>query len=498
MKRVPLSAEDREFFAVLSNAIVMNPFSEGRSELLQELGALDPSEAWDLDTGAYGLVTEVNRRIEKLERAGANTLAHFPPEDRSMIERIFLYQIYHSLVPDLDGHIVEELRAPQSKKSVPFAPRALEAMVRRGIEEDAASRYFAYAYQLRRAFHFIVDLLVGGSDSIRQLRLKLWNCVFTYDLRNYESMFIERMEDFSTLLLGETGTGKGQAAAAIGRSGFIPFDPRTNEFVAGFDDVFNSTNLTRFTESLIESELFGHCKGAFTGAISDHQGLLERCSPYGSLFLDEIGDASVHVQIKLLEVLHNRTFTPVGSQQVHKFAGRVIAATNRPLAELRRGGKFRDDFFYRLSSDVVHVPTLRQRITESPGELELLVTRIIARMVEGESAEIVDRVLENLCKRLPPGYAWPGNVRELEQAIRSILMTGEYKPESFSDSMAPEAVLAQQFLQGAVTAEKLLTSYCALLYRQIGTYEGVAHRVGLDRRTVKSYVEKDEHSNEKN
>jgi transcriptional regulator with PAS, ATPase and Fis domain len=188
------------------------------------------------------------------------------------------------------------------------------------------------------------------------LRLHLWQNVFTGEVRLYERYLWNRMEDFSTLLLGETGTGKGTAAAAIGRSSFIPFDEKQGRFAESFMRGFISMNLSQFPETLIESELFGHRKGAFTGAVEAHQGVLARCSEYGAIFLDEIGDVPVPVQIKLLQVLQERQFCPVGSHEPARFRGRVIAATNRPLDKLREQGLFRDDFFYRLCSDIIHVP----------------------------------------------------------------------------------------------------------------------------------------------
>src|SRR5204862_217403 len=169
--------------------------------------------------------------------------------------------------------------------------------------EERAVRFFALFFQLRRAFHFIERSLAGECESMRRLREALWNNVVTHDMRGYEAALWNRMEDFSTLLLGETGTGKGSAAAA-----------------------------------------------------------------------------------------------------------------NRPLAALRRDGRFRDDFFYRLCSDVIEVPTLRQRIAESPAELEQLVRLLVARVTGAKAPDLVAAVLAALGSGLPSGYAWPGNVRELEQA----------------------------------------------------------------------------------
>jgi transcriptional regulator with PAS, ATPase and Fis domain len=324
---------------------------------------------------------------------------------------------------------------------------------------------------------------------MKELRLSLWNSVFTSDVRTYDQHLWNRMEDFSTILLGETGTGKGSAAAAIGRSGFIPFDRKKGRFTENFTEAFIAINLSQYPESLIESELFGHRKGAFTGAVDHHKGLFERCSAHGSLFLDEIGDISIPVQIKLLQVLQERIFTPVGSRSQKRFAGRVIAATNQPITELRKEGNFRDDFFYRLCSDVITVPTLRQRIEESPSELEQMVNLLVTRMTDQKSLKLTDMILETLKRDVPPGYTWPGNVRELEQAVRRVLLTGHY----YGDDMVTSTNLEEEFIQkiqtGTLEARELLSQYCTLLYQRYGTYQEVARRAGLDRRTAKKYLQ---------
>jgi len=392
-------------------------------------------------------------------------------------------------VPQLDALIERQLKQSGAPVNVPFGDEAIGELARNGFSEERAARYFAFIFHLRRVFYFIHGSLAGESESMRRLREALWNNVVTHDMYGYHTALWNRMEDFSTLLLGETGTGKGSAAAAIGRAGFIPYLPAERRFAASFADAFIATNLSQFSEALIESELFGHVKGAFTGAIGNHAGLFERCNAHGALFLDEIGEVSAPVQIKLLHVLQDRVFAPVGGHERKRFSGRVIAATNRPLGALRREGRFRDDFFYRLCSDVIEMPTLRQRIAEAPGELEQLVRLLVKRIAGTEDAELADRVLEALEASVPRDYCWPGNVRELEQAVRRILLTGRYAGDLVDPSPSDEDALLAKLRAGELTASQLLGQYCALLYRRYGTYAEVAKRTGLDPRTSRKYVE---------
>jgi transcriptional regulator with PAS, ATPase and Fis domain len=257
-------------------------------------------------------------------------------------------------------------------------------------------------------------------------------------------------------------------------------------FVESFVSSFNALNLSQFPEALIESELFGHRKGAFTGAVEHHEGVFSRCSPHGSIFLDEIGDLSIPVQIKLLQVLQERTFSAVGSHDRLRFHGRVIAATNRPLDEMRRKGQFRDDFYYRLCSDTIVVPSLRERIAEEPGELEVMVAHILTRLIGISRPGLVEQVLGALRRDLPTDYPWPGNVRELEQAVRRILISGSYRGDSSLDDSSGEAAGMAGI---EIDAQTLLSNYCRRLFKQYGTFEEVARRTRLDRRTVKKYLQ---------
>ena len=483
-----LTSADREFFAALADVVFGNPFSAQRNALIARLApGAKPPKPGDLRTEREALARVVTPRLEPFLSGGAASLEGLSTEERRLVEPALLYVGYHRCVPQLDGLIERQSSRGGEPLPVPFGDEVIGELVRSGLAPEQAQRYFALYYQLRRAFYFIYRSLAGDCESMRRFREALWNNVFTHDMRGFDAALWNRMEDFSTLLLGETGTGKGQAAAAIGRSAFIPYLPGERRFAANFTETFIAINLSQFPEQLMESELFGHRKGAFTGAIDHHQGVFERCDPHGALFLDEIGEVSIPAQIKLLQVLQERTYTPVGGRDKKRFSGRVIAATNRPLGELRRQGKFRDDFFYRLCSDVIELPTLRQRIAESSNEIEQLVELLVARIAGAEGPELVSSVLEALQASLPRGYGWPGNVRELEQAVRRILLTGRYAadlPSSGEANQSLEALMAE----GRLTADEILARYCAMLYQRLGSYAAVAERTGLDPRTSRKYI----------
>ena len=483
----PLDGATRGFFSALDRVVYGNPFSEERADVIQRL--LPGQDTAHLMADREALARLVEPRLRPFDDPAA--LRRLSGGDRRLVESGFLYVCYHHHVPPIDAIIERQAHHGESPPVDAVANSVIAELVGHGFTDADAARYFAFFYQLRRAYRFILHSLAGECPSMHRLRRALWDNVLTHDMRGFESGLWNRMEDFSTLLLGETGTGKGAAAAAIGRSQFIPYVPETRRFAANFTDGFTAINLSQFPETLIESELFGHRKGAFTGAIDHHEGVFQRCSPHGALFLDEIGEVSIPIQIKLLHVLQDRVFTPLGSHERKRFAGRVVAATNRPLDALRRQGRFRDDFYYRLCSDVIRVPTLRERIDESPRELELLVRLLVARIVGAESEELVAQAIAVLRRDVPAGYRWPGNVRELEQAVRRILLTGRCADglEDVAGAATEDAERLAALLEaGGLSAHELLGRYCALLYRRFGTYAEVAERTGLDRRTARKYV----------
>jgi DNA-binding NtrC family response regulator len=482
-----LSQEEREFFRLVSCAALSNPFSDERTELDIRIAECPPdaSETERL----LCLFSKMKERIEKLEKEGRADIGLYSGDDRIMMQSVFLFEIFFIFTKGFDELIERQIKTGESTCFVPFGKEAIALFIKRGFSPDDACRFFAILYQLKRAYYFIDKALIGQSPCMRDLRRHLWNNVFTYDIRLYERFLMNRMEDFSTMILGDTGTGKGTAAAAIGRSGFIPYNPEKNVFNDSFMLSFISINLSLYPESLIESELFGHKKGAFTGAINLHEGIFSRCRPHGSILLDEIGDVSLPVQLKLLQILQERTFSPVGSHEILRFNGRVIAATNKSIKELRGNGLFRSDFYYRLSSDCIVMPSLSARINENPDELRLILNSIIERLTGAKSEELVNLVLTSLEKSPGRDYSWPGNVRELEQATRRILLTREYRGESLETSGGIKEMLKNGIETQTIGSQELISGYCALLYERYGTYEEVARRMNLDRRTVRRYIE---------
>lgn len=481
-----LTARDRDFLVRIAAAITANPFSDERIGIDRAIVGASP-ETPRADV-LVSLLAALDARLESLGRGRSLDVRRFGAEDRALVEAGLLFAVFHRLAPALDERIRRELRGERGE--VGFAREALSELSARGIDEPQAFHYLAIFWQMRRAFFFVETTLPGTSASMRRLRQSLWNDLFTADLALYARLLWRRMEDFSTFLTGETGTGKGTAAAAIGRSGFIPYDPRRQRFASSFVDAFLAINLAEFPETLLESELFGHQRGAFTGAVAQHSGLFARAKAHGAIFLDEIGEVSQAVQVKLLHVLQERTFRPVGSHEPSRFEGRVIAATNRPVAALRRQGAFRDDLYYRLSADVIEMPTLRQRLDEDPGELDVLIGAILEQLLGEQPRELALMVREAIARDVGPRYRWPGNVRELAQCTRRVLLTRRYVPELAESSIAADAedALLAAAGGGSWTAEDLLARYCAALHARLGTYEAVAARVGLDRRTVKRHV----------
>jgi two-component system response regulator PilR (NtrC family) len=197
---------------------------------------------------------------------------------------------------------------------------------------------------------------------------------------------------------GDSGTGKELVARLIHESG-----PRA-------DGPFVPVNCGAIPTELMESELFGHKKGSFTGAVADKEGLI-RSAEGGTLFLDEVADLPLHMQVKLLRVIQEKAVRPVGETREVPVDVRILSATHRKLDELVKAGRFREDLYYRINVIELHVPTLRERLDDVPPLVDMLIGRI-ARHIGVPQPEISDTAMDKLL-----GYSYPGNVRELENIL---------------------------------------------------------------------------------
>ncbi len=478
-----LSRSERTFLDQVSRSIFANPFCGERH--LSDCLLTGLSERKPPKTVLKAAVSTVRSKVEQLTRENRATLAVYQAGDRQHIANLFLFHLFHAYLPELDRHILAQQK---TMGSIPLhCGEQLERELKKfGFSKPDTEKYIALFFQMRRAFYFINTSLIGCSPCMEELRARLWNTVFTHDIVLYAQTLWDRLEDFSTLLLGKTGTGKGLAAAAIGRSGFIPYTSKTHHFTISFTKAFLSLNLCQFPEQLIESELFGHARGSFTGAVRDHEGIFARSSSHGAVFLDEIGEVSIPTQIKLLRILQERIFSPVGSSKNHRFDGRIIGATNQDLDRLIHTGKFREDFYFRLCTDVLTIPSLSRRIAEDRGELRLLSNHLLGKITGQTSEPLQEQVYTELNRPAHRGYSWPGNVRELEQAIRRILLHGTFRrPETpLRGTKLENNLLRQQY-----SVAELTRRYCTLLFEKHGTLQAVARITGLDRRTVKKYLE---------
>jgi len=431
------------------------------------------------------IVAEVRTRWPKDGRVTAADLA--------LYEEVAGYWLYQSYAPRFDRVILASLAGKGEGGRVEFFPAFRDDVQRcfdlpglRVLDTHTATHLFACAFQIRRAFHNIFLSLVGGSKPMAKLRAAIWQSICTHNLGRYRRALFAHMGDFATLITGPSGTGKELVARALAMSRYIPYEPKRAGFHEDFARGFFPLNLAALSPTLIESELFGHRRGAFTGALADRAGWMEVCPASGAVFLDEIGEVESGIQVKLLRVLQARTFQPLGSTESLHFQGKIIAATNRNLPAEIRAGRFREDFYYRLCSDQIVTPSLREQLDDMPADLVTMASHIAQKMLGSAEAESFSReAITWINKNLGDAYAWPGNFRELEQCLRNLVLRGEYQPAGplIRGSSDDWNTIIES---GALTAEQLLRRYTQIVYAQAGTVEETARRLNLDRRTVKA------------
>ena len=281
--------------------------------------------------------------------------------------------------------------------------------------------------------------------------------------------------DSTVLITGESGTGKELVARAIHN-----LSPRADrEFVA--------VDCSALVESLLESELFGHVKGSFTGAHQTKHGLFELAN-HGTFFFDEIGNLSLNIQAKLLRVIQEREFMQVGSQQRIKLDIRIIASCNQDLREAIKAGAFREDLFYRVSVVPIHLPPLRERT----GDIPLLAEHFLRKHAQKSNREV--RGFSPRAMKMFKDYSWPGNVRELEHTIERILILedGEViQPEHLPSFISQRQGEFQIFSDGEATMEEVEKRYIQFILRRTkGNRQNAAKILGINRKTLAHKIEK--------
>jgi len=288
----------------------------------------------------------------------------------------------------------------------PFQFDELMHVLHKALEQRRLSSENAYLRsQLEERYQFAG--IVGRSQPMQRL---------------FQRLEAVAPSNSTILVTGETGTGKEVVARAIHHNS----PRRSNRFVA--------LNCSAIPETLLEAELFGHARGAFTGAVGVRQGRFEQANR-GTIFLDEVGTMSTALQMKLLRVLQEREFERVGDNQTIKVDVRVIAATNSDLAKMVSEGRFREDLFYRLNVVDVTLPPLRDRRDDVP----LLVKHFLEKFAPG-----VPIVVSQEAMRALMAYGWPGNVRQVENAVERAVALGSGRHEIDLIDLPPEVVDAPQ------------------------------------------------------
>ncbi len=374
----------------------------------------------------------------------------------------------------------------EGEPSLPDKPYPLELLAR-----DGATRYLEMnVIPLRDLLGALVGVVASFRDFTREhdLAARLGEADTFAGLIGRDPKMVELFRAVAdlagsrvaVLLSGESGTGKELVAAAIHSQG-----RRAGK-------LFVPVNCGALPEHLLESELFGHVRGAFTGAVRDKKGRFELADG-GTLFLDEIGDISPAMQVKLLRVLQDGTFQRVGGESTITVDVRVISATHKDLRAEIAAGRFREDLFYRLCVVPLVIPPLRER----PGDIPLLVrhflTLTLAEEGRGDRVVIGAEAMDRLC-----AYPWPGNVRELQNVIRfalvhcreELLKPAHLPPQLLREAALPVRVAAMAGVAGRRRGKLSVEAVQAALAATGGNRLQAARHLGVGRATLYRFLAK--------
>ncbi|MEY3459513.1 MAG: Transcriptional regulatory protein ZraR [Planctomycetota bacterium] len=504
-----ISDAERPFVQAVAMLNYTNPFAPERLALEQQaLGdefVPEPDTFWSLTPEQStqrrpNLIRLLEYARQTADQIRQRLLQKLPADDseRQLYDDLSLYVLFYELLESWGQRLPpgtsrnEVDRQAWDRFSTEFDRRIKLPGLRLPSAAERTS-LFELFHQIYRAFFTIFECVIGRSRPAAALRARIWQSIFTHNLHRYRRSLRSSLAHVTTLITGPSGSGKELVAQAIGLSRCIPFLERERRFAAQPDETYAAINISAFARNLVESELFGHAKGAFTDASAARAGWLEACGEHGAVLLDEIGELDPTTQVKLLRVLQNRQFQRIGETKVRDFHGKIIAATNRDLRREIEAGRFREDLYYRLCADVIETPSLAAQTRDNPDMLHDLVTQIVERIAPSEKETLTAEVLDGIARCLPADYHWPGNIRELEQCVRNIMICGSYSPSNPLHPVAETAPLPREILRLAqrmqsldATADEVLQHYCRWAHRQTGSFEQAARRLLLDRRTVRA------------
>ena len=317
-----------------------------------------------------------------------------------------------------------------------------------------------------------LDAIVGDSSAIRQCRGRAWTAAFGPSLA--ESIGLAGLLTSTPVLIrGETGTGKELVARALRWS-----VPGTYSNGRWTPPVYEAINLASIPESLVAAELFGHEKGAFTGAVKARAGILERTTD-GVVLLDEIAEVAPSVQVSLLRALQDGRIRRVGADSECEARPRVISATHRDLEAAIEAGSFRRDLFHRLTGATVRTPALRDRLED----LLPLAEMVLAEVAGGAAAGVRERVEAALRSE----RAWSGNVRELQALVRQVIL-GLPTEAPVCPAVAPQEPLPEPLRAVTWTLRELQRWYATRAMDRLGSQAAASRRLGVHRETLARYV----------